>query len=320
MIATLLIPALLLAPQDEETTKKIDALIRDLGAEDFETREKASAELRKIGKPAVPALRKAAESEDAEVKMRAKAILEELEKPAKEKPKIGIGGSRITVKSVNGDTSYIIVPSNGDAITLTRAKDGAVQLDYTEAGQAKTAKAESLAKFLETHPELAKKYGISEDGIDYAGARASFKGGGPRFHFDFNQELPDFTEEMERLRKLFEDRDWGWDRDWTDPDLDELLRELRGGGRAPSAHGASFSEVDEVLRAHLEIPEGTGLVVRRVKEDSLAAKLGLKKNDIVLEVDGTKVSSTRDVKSLLKKDSTLQILRGGKRTELKTKE
>lgn len=319
MMSTLLMAALLAPQQDEDLAKKIDALVRDLGAEDFETREKATAELKKIGKPAIPALKKAAESEDAEVKVRAKALLEEFAR-AEKKPEKKRGFSRISVNSTNGDTSYVIVPSEGDPITFQRLKDGGVQLEYVEKGEAKTAKAESLAKFLEAHKELAAKYGITEDGIAYGGAKASFKGGGPQFRFDWDEEMPmpDFQEEMEKLRKLLEENDWGWkpgfefDEEWLD--------NLRSGGRTPSAHGASFSSVDEVLRSHLDIPEGSGLVVRKVKDATLAAEFGLKKNDILLEIDGAKIASAKDVKSALKKESKLTILRGGKRTELKAKE
>jgi hypothetical protein len=61
----------------ENDKDKIDRLIRELGSDEFAQREAASAELEKIGKPALDALRKAAkESKDAEVKVRAKALVD----------------------------------------------------------------------------------------------------------------------------------------------------------------------------------------------------------------------------------------------------
>lgn len=54
------------------------ALIRDLGAEKHETREAATAKLRAIGPVAIPALKKAADSDDPEVRTRARELLEAL--------------------------------------------------------------------------------------------------------------------------------------------------------------------------------------------------------------------------------------------------
>jgi YD repeat-containing protein len=62
--------------QEDEPSKRIEELIWQLGSDDVSIREKASQALLKIGKPAEIALRKAAESQDPEVKSRAKTILE----------------------------------------------------------------------------------------------------------------------------------------------------------------------------------------------------------------------------------------------------
>ncbi len=59
------------------------ALIRDLGAEKHVTREAASAKLRTLGPVAIPALKKAAESDDPEVRTRARELLEGLSGGAK---------------------------------------------------------------------------------------------------------------------------------------------------------------------------------------------------------------------------------------------
>lgn len=56
---------------------EIEGLVRDLGDKSFEVRRRAELELRKIGYPAVPALEKAAGSEDPEVASSAKSILED---------------------------------------------------------------------------------------------------------------------------------------------------------------------------------------------------------------------------------------------------
>lgn len=66
-------------PPEPGQEEKIKQLIKDLGSEDWETREKASEELIKIGEPAIePLLAVAKEAADPEVVWRAQIILKEL--------------------------------------------------------------------------------------------------------------------------------------------------------------------------------------------------------------------------------------------------
>jgi len=53
-----------------------EALVRQLGADDFAVREAATVKLRQLGPAAVPALKRAAESDDPEVKIRARKLLQ----------------------------------------------------------------------------------------------------------------------------------------------------------------------------------------------------------------------------------------------------
>jgi len=59
----------------EVESREVPRLVRDLGADDFKTREEATRKLRSIGAPALPALRQAAQSDDPEVRTRARDIL-----------------------------------------------------------------------------------------------------------------------------------------------------------------------------------------------------------------------------------------------------
>src|SRR6266513_2306008 len=78
MLALSPVEGLSLAAQDQD---RIQDMIRRLGSDDFTTREQATEELKKAGKPAREALQKAAEeSGDPEVRQRAKDILEETAK------------------------------------------------------------------------------------------------------------------------------------------------------------------------------------------------------------------------------------------------
>ena len=63
----------------QELGGRIVDLITQLGHEEFDLREQAMEEIRKIGAAAVPALQKAKDSEDEEIKSRVEKLVEELE-------------------------------------------------------------------------------------------------------------------------------------------------------------------------------------------------------------------------------------------------
>jgi uncharacterized protein (TIGR03067 family) len=70
---------MLCADPDKDTeAQRIVGLIQQLGDDELEKREAASKELEAIGEPALAALRKAASSEDAEVRRRAESVIEAL--------------------------------------------------------------------------------------------------------------------------------------------------------------------------------------------------------------------------------------------------
>jgi HEAT repeat protein len=59
--------------------KQLKRLIHDLGSDDFSAREKATQSLTEIGRPALPALRGALQSADAEVRQRARRIMDSIQ-------------------------------------------------------------------------------------------------------------------------------------------------------------------------------------------------------------------------------------------------
>src|SRR5262245_15143066 len=68
----------LAAPPATPLPWQIEALIKQLGDDDFDRREEASRRLRDAGEAAEAALEKASNSDDAEIKKRARAILADL--------------------------------------------------------------------------------------------------------------------------------------------------------------------------------------------------------------------------------------------------
>ncbi len=280
--------AAFLLVQDADPAR-IQDLIRKLGAEDYSAREEASKELRKIGKAAHEALKKAAdESSDPEVKERARALLEGDKKPAKEaEPKpapglpglriLGGGGGSVSVTNVNGDATYTITPNDGKpGIVFFKSAAGAVRLDHTdEKGVKQSASADSLDAFLKDHRELAEKHGITAEGIEYGGNKVSFKGAA--FNFNFNPP------------PLFRRPPWG----------------LKA--------AALFGPLDETLRAQLDLPGEGGAVLTRIPPGSAAEALGLEKHDVLLEIDGQAVASPEDARLRLSRESRGTLLRKGKR-------
>ncbi len=63
-----------------EDVKRAEALVRDLGADEFDVRDKATTALVALGEAALPALREAARSEDAEIRTRAQHALAAIRK------------------------------------------------------------------------------------------------------------------------------------------------------------------------------------------------------------------------------------------------
>ena len=68
------------APPAIAETKGAEHWIRDLGSDSYQTRLKAEGALRKLGKEALPALKKAAEDADSEVQWRARRLVRQIEK------------------------------------------------------------------------------------------------------------------------------------------------------------------------------------------------------------------------------------------------
>lgn len=292
----------------QQDPDRIQDLIRKLGSDDFATREQATEDLKKTGASAREALQKAADhSDDPEVRQRARALLEELARaehapprrgdsaPAPGRPRPGVpgfAGSSVTVRSVNGDSTYVIRPGDGSPVlTFFKAASGQVKLDFVDdKGETKSVESASLAAFLKEHAELAEKFGVSEDGISYAGGRVSFKG----------STLPDF-----RFPRL------------TVPGRPNRLppppsEEEEG----TTVAGAKLVGVDDSLRAQLDIPDGQGVVVSRVTPGSPAESLGLRKNDILLELDGKKIAAPEAASDLIRPDGTAVVIRKGQRTSL----
>ena len=82
--------------------------------------------------------------------------------------------------------------------------------------------------------------------------------------------------------------------------------------------GVGLGEPDEALVAQLGLKDGAGLVVTHVAENSPAAKAGLQKNDVLLEMEGQSLVVAQQLQKLVKARKegdkvTVKYLRAGKK-------
>lgn len=86
--------------------------------------------------------------------------------------------------------------------------------------------------------------------------------------------------------------------------------------QSDSRIGIDAVSVDEILRSHLGLKEGKGVIVSKVIEDSPAAKAGIQKNDVLIGVAETEITGTEGLEKLLQeraeKLTTLSLIRSGK--------
>jgi hypothetical protein len=308
-------------PQEDE--KRIRQLIEQLGADDFDAREKAEQELRTIGAPAAPHLEKALDDSDAERADRARRILDAIRKaPKPAKPE---------------EAFAFVVRDRAIGLTLKRAEDGSVELTVPETEEKsgkkvyRTYKAESLEKLKAAHPELAKRYDLDGYVPRPVPLEEFQKWWAERRKRFFDEvEKPDLLDRegwkkwVEEQRKLFEtpfDKDW---RKWFDEQLKGLERPPEEpapkAAPVPGELGIRVDVVSETLRAQLELKEGEGVQVDLVKEGSLAERAGLKRHDIIVAMNGKPVADKWEfrqaVRQSLAKGFELEVIRGGKRQKV----
>jgi len=201
--------------------ERIAALVKDLSSDQSAAREKATKELKAIGKPALPALRDAAKSDDPEVAWRARAVIGHIEgKGARSEAKrTEPGHSRLQSFSFN-----FAPDTTASSVQIAQGADGRITVKVTEEEGGKsttrTYEAGSAEEFKEKYPEVAKRYGIGE------ASQA------PRV-------LRDFVPQPRVWRRWGLDEDF-FDRDWPG-DLSRDMEEL---------HERMRRSLDDVFRRH----------------------------------------------------------------------
>jgi PDZ domain len=85
--------------------------------------------------------------------------------------------------------------------------------------------------------------------------------------------------------------------------------------------GITAADADDALRSQLGIPEGQGLVVTEVYDESAAAAAGIEVHDVVLEFENSPLSSVEELNSRIQEvgeqPATVKLIRGGDELTLK---
>lgn len=283
-------PAIPVQPVKDAAAEEIARLVRELGDEAFDVREAATKRLTEIGRPALPALKEAAAGSDAETSSRAARIVAAIEKPA-QPAKPGREGGQVIVGGIGIGVAPAII---GPVRVIGRAGPGGVAETITEENGRKVRVKQSADGILVE---------VTEAGKDGKSVTRKFEG-----------------KDADDLKKNSEE---GF----------ELFKKYGGGNRGvvvraapavpiggivivdddlPAAGGARVTDLDEALRSHLGVTGGA--LVREVEAGSAADRLGLRKFDVVLKIDGRDVEGPKTLIKALAEDGrrTIEGVRAGK--------
>ena len=106
-------------------------------------------------------------------------------------------------------------------------------------------------------------------------------------------------------------------------DLTTRLFEIAVSAQGGAYLGVELVNLNEPLRAHFGVPEGSGVLVSNVVDDSPAARAGVHVGDILTRFDGEDVASSRRLTSMVRRSEAgdpadLEIWRDGKVETLST--
>jgi serine protease Do len=88
------------------------------------------------------------------------------------------------------------------------------------------------------------------------------------------------------------------------------------GSQDPGVYGLRAQDLTPELASQLGIDEDDGVVVTEVRPGSPAAEAGIRRGDVIIEVDREEVKDTKDLQAKLAEDddSVLMLIRRGDAT------
>lgn len=286
------------------------ALVKSLGDDQFAVRTKAYEDLEKAGAAARKSLEEGAKSTDAQVRWSAERLLRALDGKAEPRGVLRFGEDSLKGPDV-ADMDRAFRDMEGRMEELQKRFEdlrGGFRLELPQPGPGTRGERHSIiirdGERIDAREDADGKIQvkISAKGVDGKDAEQAFE-----------------AKDMETLEK-------------EHPEVAKKVKGLLGNGykiwdfdglfQAPKpALGVTISPVPAVLRTQLSVKEGEGVVVEEVLPDTPAARLGLKRHDVILSVNGSPVADARGIRTAVESVKeggalTLRILRGGKAEEI----
>ena len=90
----------------------------------------------------------------------------------------------------------------------------------------------------------------------------------------------------------------------------KIVKQLIEKGKVERGYiGVSISEIDDETREQLGLPKGVGVLVSKVEVGSPAYEYGIKPGDVIVEVDGVKISSFKELLDKISSKSPGEIVK-----------
>jgi len=317
----LLAAAALVAAQDADDASAASPaeLVKQLGHEDFAVREKATAALVKMGEKAVPALEKALESDDLEVRLRAGRALRKIrgaerddrgqDEAAGDEADPEPRGKGRPFGSPGASMVQIQMHPDGVSVTVTRMVDGKQET--------KAYKGKSLEALKKKHPELRDVLGNRRFGFPF-GRDPGDPFDMDRFWKEWRKRDDPFRKWHEETRRELEEMRRTWEQ--LRRSREKQLREFESRRDRAAGHrlGVRVQRPEPVVDAQLQL-RGRGLVVHAVEKGTTADDLGLRKHDILVELNGVEIRRFEDVARALARApgaATAKVVREAELVEL----
>jgi PDZ domain-containing protein len=345
------------ADSGNDSSDKIESLIRDLGHEDYVVRDRAYDSLRKMGAAAKPELEKATKNEDPEIRWRAGRLLRALasgesdEAQSDDSKNGGRADAKPTRRSLRRqdldsdrgrqDGSNDSDPGMGDWPGM----DEGFRRNMQDLQRQMRDMEREMNRLMQQHGQGGMSQSLQGNGtrstlrMDENGVEATvteLENGKEVTHTyqakdldDFKAKYPDVAAKLglDRMQFRFQTPFGNGNPTFRVPRPQAQpftptppQRDDSDGPRLGVVVGSPTPDLAE----HLGLEEGQGLIVKEVVPDSLASRLGIQKSDVILEVAGKSVGSSDDVRSALesaKPGSTVKvkILRHGEEKTLSAK-
>lgn len=269
----------------------VEDAIKDLGHEDFQKREAATARLSEAGPDAIPALEKAARDADPEVRWRAQKALEAVRaRSSSGRPN---GGS--VAPSAAGEAPG---PGRRTPEPPPPALDEAIE-------RARQRLRDIQGEMSRQRPDLRRFLDELERGNLFGGDFG-------RLFEELERGMKDLNEGRPPVREFGARGDF-----WSFRFKDGKWEIVRPGDPLTEKLGLRTQPMPPVLKAQLKLTRDA-IVIEEVAPNRLAATSGLQQYDVVLSVDGQPVAADGSFSTalLVPGKHTLEIIRAGERTTL----